>query len=114
MRETAAYLGGSRSFTTTRDDSATQHHVYEFATRDGRTVRFEEEHGPRTRVEGDIVSVHYLPERPERATAHAPSPGKLAAGSGCALVFFGVFIGFCVVFMLTARMIFSEADGLMP
>jgi hypothetical protein len=94
--------------------STTLHHVYEFATREGRTVRFEESNGPATVVEGDIVTVHYTAERPERATAHAPAPGKLAAGTGCMLVFFGVFIAFCVVFMAVAHLLFSAADDFLP
>ncbi|MDO0933419.1 DUF3592 domain-containing protein [Streptomyces sp. DG2A-72] len=100
-----------RAFTTTSNDSTTQHHVYEFTTHDGRYIRFEEAYGPAMTVEGDIVTVHYLAERPERATAHAPSPGVLAAGSGCALLFLGVFIAFCIAFMLIAHTLFSVLDG---
>ncbi|MEU5185189.1 hypothetical protein AB0G49_34685 [Streptomyces longwoodensis] len=53
-----------RTFTTTHggDDSVVRtrrHHVYEFRTGDGRSVRFEEEGGPATVAEGDIVVVHY-------------------------------------------------------
>jgi hypothetical protein len=105
-----------RAYTTTSGggDSAvrtTLHHVYEFATYDGRVVRFEEPNGPGTTIEGDIVTVHYAPDRPERATAHAPAPGKLAAGSGCVLVFLGVVIAFCLVFMGLASLFFVAADG---
>ncbi|MGW7254980.1 DUF3592 domain-containing protein [Streptomyces sp. NPDC054834] len=108
-----------RSYTTTSgggDTSVTTtiHHVYEFTTRDGRTVRFDEENGPATTVEGDFVTVHYLPDRPEQATAHAPARGRLAAGLGCMLAFFGVAIAFCVVFMAIAHYVFAESDGLMP
>ena len=59
-----------RSYTTTSggggDTSVhtTLHHVYEFTTREGRTVRFDEENGPSTVVEGDFVTVRYLPECP--------------------------------------------------
>lgn len=61
-----------RSYTTTNGggDSmvrTTLHHVYEFTTRDGRVIRFDEEGGPSTTVEGNIVTVHYLPDRPDRA-----------------------------------------------
>ncbi|MFD0070032.1 hypothetical protein ACFVJ9_55435, partial [Streptomyces sp. NPDC127574] len=51
-----------RSYTTTGggagDSSVTTtlHHVYEFTTRDGRAVRFDEENGRPTVVEGDIVT----------------------------------------------------------
>ncbi|MEU0597948.1 DUF3592 domain-containing protein [Streptomyces sp. NPDC006393] len=92
----------------------TLHHVYEFTTREGRAVRFTESGGPATTVEGDIVAVHYTAERPERATAHAPAPGRLAAGQGCAYAFLGVFIAFCLVFMAVAHLVFSAVDEVMP
>ncbi|WP_316743124.1 DUF3592 domain-containing protein [Streptomyces sp. MK7] len=94
--------------------SATVHHVYEFTTREGRGVRFTESDGPVTTVEGDIVTVHYTAEHPERATAHAPAPGRLAVGQGCAYAFFGVFIVFCLAFMGIAYLIFSAADEVLP
>jgi hypothetical protein len=109
-----------RMFTTTSggggDTSVrtTVHHVYEFTTREGRTVRLEEEGGPATVLEGDIVTVRYLPEQPGRATARPPAHGRLAAGTGCRVAFLGVAIAFCVVFMVVAHMMFTEADGLMP
>ncbi|MBV7700294.1 DUF3592 domain-containing protein [Streptomyces sp. TRM70350] len=103
-----------RSYTTTSGggDSmvrTTLHHVYEFTTRDGRVIRFDEEGGPPTTVEGDIVTVHYLPDRPERATARVPAQGKLAASTGCALVFLTAFIAFAVFLMVVAN-----SDGSMP
>ncbi|WP_171112969.1 MULTISPECIES: DUF3592 domain-containing protein [unclassified Streptomyces] len=103
-----------RSYTTTNGggDSmvrTTLHHVYEFTTRDGRVIRFDEEGGPSTTVEGDIVTVHYLPDRPERATARVPAPGKLAASMGCALVFLAAFIAFAVFLMVVAN-----SDGSLP
>ncbi|MFE0512400.1 DUF3592 domain-containing protein [Streptomyces sp. NPDC058964] len=109
-----------RSYTTTSGGggdtsvSTSLHHVYEFTTREGRAVRFDEVNGPSTVIEGDYVTVYYLPDRPERATAHPPARGKLAAGTGCMLVFFGVFIAFCVGFMVVAHMIFSATDDFMP
>jgi len=102
-----------RTYTTTSGGagdtmvSTTLHHVYEFTTREGRTVRFEEGNGPGTTLEGDIVTVYYAADHPERATAHAPSRGRLAAGTGCALAFFGVIVVFCVVFMLVSHEIFD-------
>lgn len=63
MYTTTSGGGGDTSVHTTL------HHVYEFTARDGRTVRFEEEDGPATVLEGDFVTVRYLPELPERATA---------------------------------------------
>jgi|SRR5882757_5313622 len=96
--------GGDSSVTTTL------HHVYEFRTREGRAVRFDESSGPSTVVEGDIVTVHYTAERPERATAHAPSPVRAAAGTIGVLVFFGVVAAFCVGFMVTYHQMDSASD----
>ncbi|MGW0206216.1 DUF3592 domain-containing protein [Streptomyces sp. NPDC003233] len=109
-----------RMYTTTRggggDTSVrtTLHHVYEFTTREGRTVRFEEEDGPATVMEGDCVTVRYLPEQPQRATARPPAPARLAVGTGFGVAFLGVAITFCVFFIATAHMTFSESGGLMP
>jgi hypothetical protein len=108
-----------RTYTTTSGGGETQvsttlHHVYEFTTREGRGVRFEESNGSATVVEGDIVTVHYTAEHPERATAHAPARGKLAAESGCLLAFLGVFITGCIIFMIVVRTVFSQADGFLP
>ncbi|MFI1165276.1 DUF3592 domain-containing protein [Streptomyces sp. NPDC020801] len=108
-----------RTYTTTSGGgetsvSTTRHHVYEFTTREGRGVRFEERNGPATTVEGDIVTVHYTAEQPERATAHAPARGKLAVESGCASAFLGVFIAACVVFMVVVHLMFSAAGDLLP
>ncbi|MFJ1709357.1 DUF3592 domain-containing protein [Kitasatospora sp. NPDC088346] len=41
--------------------------VVEFATADGQAVRFAEP-ASATAIEGDVVTVYYLPECPERAT----------------------------------------------
>lgn len=106
-----------RSYTTTSGGggdtsvSTTLHHVYEFATREGRSVRFEEENGPSTTVEGDIVTVHYTAQHPEKATAHAPSPVKAAAGTIGCLVFLGVIIAFCIGFMITFHEVFQADDA---
>ncbi|MEU6823608.1 DUF3592 domain-containing protein [Streptomyces atriruber] len=88
--------------------STTLHHVYEFTPRAGRPVRFEEENGPATTVEGDIVTVHYEAARPEAATAHAPRPYAMAAGTVGLLCFFGVIVAFCVFFMATAHSLFAD------
>jgi hypothetical protein len=95
-----------RMFTTTSGGSGdssvttTLHHVYEFTTPDGRAVRFEEKNGPATVLEGDITTVWYVPDRPERATAQAPARGRLMAGTGCALMFLGAFAAALVAFMV--------------
>jgi hypothetical protein len=78
----------------------TLHHVYEFCTWDGTVVRFDEAHGPSTRVEGDMVTVHYTADRPERATAHAPSPARNAVRTGLTLVCLGVVALFALGFVL--------------
>ncbi|WP_329217696.1 DUF3592 domain-containing protein [Streptomyces sp. NBC_01485] len=126
-RVTRAWGGGLtaearclRSYATTSggggDTSVhtTLHHVYEFTTREGRTVRFEEANGPGTTIEGDIVPVHYAADRPEEATAKAPARGRLFAESGCVLLFLGVITAFCVFFMVTAHWMFDVSDGFMP
>ncbi|MFI2432415.1 DUF3592 domain-containing protein [Streptomyces sp. NPDC018693] len=104
-----------RTYTTTsRSGDRTLHthlhHVYEFTTRDGRAVRFEERGGPGTTVEGDIVTVHYVPDRPEQATALTPARGRLAAEAGVLLVFCGVLIAFAVAFMAGAQDFFASDD----
>ncbi|MEW2161939.1 DUF3592 domain-containing protein [Streptomyces sp. NPDC007084] len=102
-----------RSYTTTdggTGDSGvttTLHHVYEFTTREGRAVRFEETNGKPTVVEGDIVTVHYSADRPEKATAHAPSPVKATAGTVAVLAFCGLIVAFCVGFMVTYHQEFA-------
>ncbi|MEU6079369.1 DUF3592 domain-containing protein [Streptomyces sp. NPDC047108] len=89
---------------------STQHHVYEFTDRTGRPVRFEETNGPTTTVVGDTVVVHYPPDRPERATAIPPQgSGELARMVGT-LVFLGVFIGVCVVFMVVTQSFFTTDE----
>ncbi|MEU9476796.1 DUF3592 domain-containing protein [Streptomyces sp. NPDC048191] len=109
-----------RMFTTTSggggDTSVrtTLHHVYEFTTHEGRTVRFEEEDGPATVVEGDFVTVRYLPEQPQRATARPPAPARLAVGTGFGVAFLGVAMTFCVGFIVLAHAMFSESAGLLP
>ncbi|MET8979094.1 DUF3592 domain-containing protein [Streptomyces sp. NPDC004539] len=107
-----------RAYTTTsggvgehRHTRTTLHHVYEFTSRDGRTVRFDEANGPGTVIEGDFVTVHYTPEHPERATALPPMRGRLLAESGVLLAFLGVFAAICVAFMIGAHNLFDLSDG---
>ncbi|MFE1880279.1 DUF3592 domain-containing protein [Streptomyces diastatochromogenes] len=108
MYTTTSGGGGDTSVRTT------VHHVYEFTTREGRTVRFEEEDGPATVLEGDFVTVRYLPEQPQQATALPPSRGKLAFSTGFGLTFLGVVTTFCVGFIVVAHTMFSESAGLLP
>ncbi|MFG2647188.1 DUF3592 domain-containing protein [Streptomyces sp. NPDC048436] len=111
-----------RTYTTTSSHSdssrvtTTLHHVYEFTPSAsasvsafaGRPVRFEEENGPATTIEGDIVTVHYAADRPERATAYAPSPVKNAAGTLGMLCFLGLMLAFSIYFMVTANDMFAS------
>ncbi|MER6344727.1 DUF3592 domain-containing protein [Streptomyces sp. NPDC001595] len=103
-----------RSYTKTSGGGSSQvrttmHHVYTFTTRDGHVVRFDEEGGPSTTVEGDIVTVHYLPERPDRATAKPPAQAKLTAGTIGSLLFLAVFTVFAIILLLA-----MNSDGPTP
>ncbi|MBC9730413.1 hypothetical protein [Streptomyces sp. TRM68367] len=96
-----------RTFTTTHgggNDTSVRtrlHHVYEFITRDGRAVRFEEDGGPATVLEGDFVTVYYSGGPQVVATAHAPRPVVSAAGTLAILALLGGIVVFCVGFMVT-------------
>ncbi|MCL6738404.1 DUF3592 domain-containing protein [Streptomyces neyagawaensis] len=87
----------------------TIHHVYEFTTRDGRPIRFEEEDGPMTTVEGDFVTVYYTEGPSVVATAHQPGRAKQAAASFGILAFLGVIFVFCVGFMVTFHQMSADA-----
>jgi hypothetical protein len=103
-----------RMYTTTHGGSndtsvsTTLHHVYEFTTHDGRDIRFEEEGGPGTTVEGDTVTVYYTDGTEVVATAHTPGPVKQAATTIGLLAFFGVVVAFCVGFMVTYSRMSAE------
>ncbi|MGP3983309.1 hypothetical protein [Streptomyces sp. KR80] len=108
-----------RAYTTTSRGGehhvhTTQHHVYEFTDRAGRTVRFEEQDGPGTTVEGDVVVVHYPADRPERATAVPPHGSKVLIRTVLTLAFLSVFIGFCVFFAWSYLDAFAQADDAFP
>ncbi|MDF3145901.1 MULTISPECIES: DUF3592 domain-containing protein [unclassified Streptomyces] len=106
-----------RMFTTTHgggNDTSVRtalHHVYEFTARDGRTVRFEEEDGPATILEGDFVTVYYAEGRDVVATAKEPRRGTLAASTVAILAFLGVVAVFCVGFMVTYSQVFDGFFG---
>jgi hypothetical protein len=103
-----------RMYTTTHggsNDSSVRtvlHHVYEFTARDGRTVRFEEEGGPGTTVEGDFVTVYYAEGQDVVATALRPGRARNVASTVALLAFLGVIVVFCVGFMLSFA---TEADS---
>ncbi|MEV6316233.1 DUF3592 domain-containing protein [Streptomyces sp. NPDC051776] len=114
LRLRAAWAGGAtaearclRAYTTTSGDRrhvrSTQHHVYEFTDRMGRSVRFEETDGPSTTVLGDNVVVHYPPDRPDRATAIPPRHSGELARMVATLAFLTVFVGLCIVFIRVAH-----------
>jgi hypothetical protein len=102
-----------RTYTTTSGGSGDSsvstslHHVYEFVARDGRTVRFEEPHGPGTVIEGDYVTVFYSEGERINATAHRPSPVRHGLALVGILGFLGVMVVFCVGFMVTYSQIFE-------
>ncbi|MET9898405.1 DUF3592 domain-containing protein [Streptomyces sp. NPDC006446] len=107
-----------RSYTTVsgggHDTSVTTtlHHVYEFTARDGRAIRFEESNGRPTVLEGDIVTVHYTAQHPDKATAHAPSPVRAAVGTVALVAFCGVIVAFCVGFMVVYHEMSASGDAL--
>jgi hypothetical protein len=105
-----------RTYTTTHGgghDTSVRtalHHVYEFITHDGRVIRFEEENGRGTILEGDYVTVYYTDGPQVAATAHAPSRGKHAAATFGILAFLGVIVMFCVGFMA----MYTEMSAIAP
>lgn len=95
-----------RVFTTTHGGGESRvrtglRHVYEFTARDGRRVRFEQEDGPATVLEGDVVTVYYTDGPEVVATAHRPGDVKAVAGVIGILAFLGVVVVFCVGFMIS-------------
>lgn len=91
---TTAY-GGGESRVRTRP-----HHVYEFTTHDGRRIRFEQQDGPATFLEGDVVTVYYADGPGVVATAHRPGDIKDTVGMVAVLAFLGLVAAFCVGFMI--------------
>ncbi|MFE9772982.1 hypothetical protein ACFYOV_15105 [Streptomyces sp. NPDC005931] len=95
-----------RVFTSTRgggNDTSVRtvlHHVYEFLTHDGRVIRFEEEGGRATVIEGDHVTVYYTGGPRVAATAQAPSPVRHNLTAFGVLTFIAVLVLFCVGFIV--------------
>ncbi|MFJ7332692.1 hypothetical protein ACIQU3_30070 [Streptomyces sp. NPDC101110] len=98
-------VGGGHGGTAVR---TTLHHVYEFIARDGRVIRFEEDGGPATTVEGDYVTVYYTDGRQVVATAQAPSRAKQAVSAVGMLAFLGVVVVFCAGFIAAYGQAFGE------
>ncbi|WP_055532911.1 DUF3592 domain-containing protein [Streptomyces graminilatus] len=106
-----------RTYTTTSGGSGdsrvrtTLHHVYEFTARDGRTIRFEEEHGSGAIIEGDYVTVFYSEGEEINATAHRPSPVRIGLGMVAIVAFFGAMVVFLVGFMVTYSQAMEIGDS---
>jgi hypothetical protein len=98
-------VGGGRGDTSVR---TTLHHVYEFIAHDGRVIRFEEDGGRATTVEGDYVTVYYTDGRQVVATAQAPSRVRLAVGAVGILAFLGVIVVFCAGFTAVYGQVFGS------
>ncbi|WAZ21985.1 hypothetical protein STRCI_003197 [Streptomyces cinnabarinus] len=81
----------------------TLHHVYEFMTKDGRTIRFEEEDGPGTTIEGDFVTVHYAGGASVVATALPPRHVRQTLSTFGLLAFLGMITVFSAGFLLSYR-----------
>ncbi|MDF3297688.1 hypothetical protein [Streptomyces tropicalis] len=87
-------------------------HVYEFTSRDGVRVRFEEEGGPGTVLEGDTVTVHYAEGREDVvATAQRPRLVHSALLTLFTLAVLGTVVAFCVAFMATYSVVFTGGDS---
>ncbi|WP_406839723.1 DUF3592 domain-containing protein [Streptomyces sp. AHU1] len=87
--ETVRRSGGGYATSTRR------YFLFEFITHEGRQVRFEDA-APNTTVPGDVLTVSYLPEYPERATVALPGDRTAQRELGCLLV----FLGFALVIAL--------------
>ncbi|MEU0435201.1 DUF3592 domain-containing protein [Streptomyces sp. NPDC006290] len=83
--ETVRRSGGGRP------SSLRRHYLFEFVTRDGRQVRFEDA-APDTTIPGDLFTVSYLPERPDKATVALPGDRRAQRELGCLLVFLAFFL----------------------
>jgi hypothetical protein len=88
-----------------------RHFVFEFTTAGGRQVRFEDAAMPATTIEGDRVTVAYIPERPERATVVGEGARAPYAAAAVALVLLGVFLVVAVGIGVAGFRMFSEAGG---
>ncbi|WP_406375244.1 DUF3592 domain-containing protein [Streptomyces sp. NBC_00647] len=92
--ETVRRSGGGRP------TSLRRYYLFEFVTHEGRQVRFEDT-APDTTVPGDVFTVSYLPERPDKATVALPGDRRAQRELGCLLVFLG--------FALTAALVIAGA-----
>ncbi|MEU9140130.1 DUF3592 domain-containing protein [Streptomyces sp. NPDC048404] len=81
--ETVRRSGGGYGTSTRR------YYLFEYATHDGRQVRFEDS-APNTTMPGDVLTVSYLPEDPGGATVAPPGDRTAQRELGCLLGFLGV------------------------
>jgi hypothetical protein len=70
--------------------SLRRYFLFEFITHEGSQVRFEDV-APDTTMPGDVFTVSYLPERPDKATIALPGDRRAQRELGCLLVFLAVF-----------------------
>jgi hypothetical protein len=88
--------------------SSTRHYVFEFEGRDGRSVRFEDMESPSTTIEGDYVTVAYLPERPEKAAVVRDGGRVPYARAVLTVVPLALFVAFAVWLGVTG---FTDVRG---
>ncbi|MFE2425320.1 DUF3592 domain-containing protein [Streptomyces sp. NPDC059373] len=86
-----------------------QHFVFEFTTAEGRQVRFEDGEAPSTTIEGDYVTVAYVPERPEKATVVREGGRTPYAKAALTLVVLGVFLAVVVAIGASGFGMFSDS-----
>ncbi|MEU4097739.1 DUF3592 domain-containing protein [Streptomyces sp. NPDC026673] len=77
-----------------------QHFVFAFRTADGRDVRFEDPGAPGTTIEGDHLTVAYVPEAPERALV-VPAGYRVPYGQlALTFLFLAIFIVLGIVLVV--------------
>ncbi|MGI5252209.1 hypothetical protein [Actinacidiphila glaucinigra] len=87
-----------------------QHFVFEFRTADGRDVRFEDPGAPGTTIEGDRLTVAYVPGAPERALV-VPAGYRVPYGQlALTLAFLGLFVAVGIV-LVVGGVQFADAFG---
>ncbi|MFB8248071.1 hypothetical protein ACFC5X_23875 [Streptomyces sp. NPDC055952] len=91
---------------------STLHHVYEFITHDGRVVRFEEDGGPGTTLEGDYVTVYYSGGPRVVATAQPPDRARQAVSAIGVLAFLAVIVVFCAGFVTAYSQTFGPVGDI--
>ncbi|MEU7043171.1 DUF3592 domain-containing protein [Streptomyces varsoviensis] len=91
-----------RAYATSRGGDggpAVLHHVYEYRTRDGRPVRFEETGSPASVMAGDTLTVRYLPDQPEQATALQPDNSGMLRAAAASMAVLTALLAVIVCFL---------------